>query len=50
MKVIALAVSLIGLASGFGALQAADKSMQPIASDPVETSRGRVAGTVLPLA
>jgi para-nitrobenzyl esterase len=34
------------MALGAGALNA-DKSMQPIASDPVETSSGRVAGTAL---
>lgn len=31
-----------------GALQAADRSMQPIASDPVQTESGRIAGTQLP--
>ena len=31
-----------------GSLHAADRSMQPIGGDPVETSSGRVAGTQLP--
>lgn len=47
MKGIAFAASMIAIASGAAALQAADRSMQPIASDPVETSSGRVAGTAL---
>jgi para-nitrobenzyl esterase len=37
---------MMAMALGAGALNA-DKSMQPIASDPVETSSGRVAGTAL---
>lgn len=47
MKGIVFASSMIAIALGAGALNAADKSMQPIASDPVETSSGRVAGTAL---
>jgi para-nitrobenzyl esterase len=47
MKGIAFAASMIAIALGAGALNAADKSMQPIASDPVETSSGRIAGTAL---
>ncbi|MDE1917686.1 MAG: carboxylesterase family protein [Sphingomonadales bacterium] len=41
----ALAVTSTCLA---GALQAADRSMQPIAGDPVQTESGRIAGTQLP--
>lgn len=48
MKGNAFAASMIAIALGTGALQAADRSMQPIPSDPVETSSGRVAGTALP--
>lgn len=47
MKGIAFATSMIAIASGAAALQAADRSMQPIPSDPIETSSGRVAGTAL---
>ncbi|MBB3956711.1 carboxylesterase/lipase family protein [Novosphingobium sediminicola] len=47
MKGNAFAASMIAIALGTGALQAADRSMQPIPSDPVETSSGRVAGTAL---
>lgn len=47
MKAIAFTASMIAIALGAGALHAADKSMQPIASDPVETSSGRLAGTAL---
>lgn len=47
MKGIAFTTSMIAIALGAGALGAADRSMQPIPSDPVETSSGRVAGTAL---
>lgn len=47
MKGIAFTTSMIAIALGAGALDAADRSMQPIPSDPVETSSGRVAGTAL---
>lgn len=47
MKGTRLTASMMAMALGAGALNAADKSMQPIASDPVETSSGRVAGTSL---
>lgn len=47
MKGTRLTASMMAMALGAGALNAADKSMQPIASDPVETSSGRVAGTAL---
>jgi len=46
MKGLAKALCLtLGVAAG--SAYAADRSMQPIASDPVETSSGRVAGTAL---
>ncbi|RVU05778.1 carboxylesterase [Novosphingobium umbonatum] len=46
-KAIRLPVACLSALLVSGALQAADKSMQPIASDPVSTSGGRVAGTTL---
>jgi len=47
MKGFAKATSLAAIVMAAGALHAADKSMQPIASDPVATTSGRVAGTAL---
>lgn len=47
MKGIAFTASMIAIALDAGALGAADRSMQPIPSDPVETSSGRIAGTAL---
>jgi len=44
---LSLGVALTSLAAA-GAVQATDKSMQLIASDPVQTSAGRIAGTALP--
>ena len=48
MKVFHKALCLSATMLAASALHAGDKSMQPIASDPIPTASGRVAGTTLP--